>query len=231
MPIKFANIGPKVPFRYNSIDGEITVTQGAIYIETYEVHAIKDLCAVLNIPYTQGDIVQRFTGSNALDILGILDIKFKSYNISKFLGPEMPILPCRVFKTRRDAIIPFKTRESDVGFDLTIIDIKKQINNVCILYTTGISVQPPFGYYSEIVPRSSIIKSGYMLANNIGIIDNSYTGELMIALVKVDPEAAPIELPFRGFQLIFKKQEFPEMQVVDVIGDTIRGDGGFGSTN
>jgi hypothetical protein len=72
MPIKFANIGPKVPFRYNSIDGEITVTQGAIYIETYEVHAIKDLCAVLNIPYTQGDIVQRFTGSNALDILGIL---------------------------------------------------------------------------------------------------------------------------------------------------------------
>ena len=140
------------------------------------------------------------------------------------------MVKCLVAKTRPDAIIPFKTNDTDVGYDLTIIDIKKEIHETCTLYTTGIVIKPRVGYYTEIVPRSSIIKSGYMLANSVGVIDNTYTGELMIALIKVNPDAKPIELPFRGFQLIFRKQEEAEFELVDDVVETIRGNGGFGST-
>ena len=140
------------------------------------------------------------------------------------------MVKCLVAKTRPDAIIPFKTNDTDVGYDLTIIDIKKEIHETCTLYTTGIAIKPRVGYYTEIVPRSSIIKSGYMLANSVGVIDNTYTGELMIALIKVNPDAKPIELPFRGFQLIFRKQEEAEFELVDDVVETIRGNGGFGST-
>lgn len=138
---------------------------------------------------------------------------------------------CKVVKMMPDAVMPFKPRLSDVGYDLTIIGQKKQITSTCALYHTGISIQVQKGMYAEIVPRSSLIKSGYMLANSIGIIDNSYTGELLVALQKVDFDAAPIEFPFRGFQLIFRKQEYVQMVECGDLEETDRGSGGFGSTN
>ena len=54
------------------------------------------------------------------------------------------------------------------------------------MYDTGIQVKPQYGYYFEIVPRSSLSKSGYILANSIGIIDPSYSGNLYIVLIKID---------------------------------------------
>ena len=79
------------------------------------------------------------------------------------------------------AFFPTKAHPSDIGYDLTAIDIFKKISNRTTLFETGIAVSPPQGYYLEIIPRSSLSKTGYMLANSVGIIDPDYTGTLKIA--------------------------------------------------
>ena len=73
------------------------------------------------------------------------------------------------------AIPPYKTRDSDSGFDLTLVE-KKYMKGNLTMFGTGLSIQPQPGYYFDMVPRS-IIKKGYILANNVGIIDQGYTGK------------------------------------------------------
>lgn len=130
-----------------------------------------------------------------------------------------------------NAIVPTKAHPSDIGYDLTAIGIFKQISNKITLFETGIRVSPPSGYYIEILPRSSMSKTGYMLANSVGIIDPQYTGTLKIALIKIDDDLPDIELPFTRCQLILRKAEYANMEQVDTIENTIRGDGGFGSSD
>lgn len=131
-----------------------------------------------------------------------------------------------------EAVLPSRAHPTDTGYDLTIIDIAKQVNPVVTLYDTGVKACIDPGYYLEIVPRSSIIKSGYMLANNVGIIDEDYRGNLFVALAKIWPDAPAIQLPFRGFQLIPRKRIDCEVQRVESIDiDTQRGEGGFGSSD
>jgi deoxyuridine 5'-triphosphate nucleotidohydrolase len=139
----------------------------------------------------------------------------------------------KVYKTDKDAIIPSKAFEEDAGYDLTIIKKIKDFNSKTTLYDTGIKIEIDEGYYSEIVPRSSISKFGYILANNIGIIDNHYRGNLMIALTKIADDAPEIVFPFKCCQLIVRKQIFSTLIEItdDNLSSTLRNDGGFGSTS
>ena len=138
-----------------------------------------------------------------------------------------------MFKTDKDAIIPFKSKQSDVGYDLTLIKVFKKINNKTSLYDTGIKIRVNHGLYAEIVPRSSIYKTGYFMANSLGIIDPNYNGNLLVALSKLDDSAPDLELPIRCCQLIFKEQihmDIIEVSDLKQLGETTRGEGGFGST-
>lgn len=139
----------------------------------------------------------------------------------------------KVAKCKENAVIPSKAHQSDTGFDLTIIDVVKRIDDKTALYGTGIKVVPPFGYYFEIVPRSSISKTGYTLANNVGVIDQSYRGELLVALTKANGNSKDIELPCRIAQLIPREYHHFVPSVVDEVSvsETSRGSGGFGSSN
>ena len=128
------------------------------------------------------------------------------------------------------AVMPTSAHVSDIGLDLTCIDIKKKLDNGVIIYDTGLSVKPPDGYYLEIIPRSSISKTGWFLANSIGVIDPDYTGTLGIPLAPISITSKPIELPFCKFQLVVRKAFYFPVQVVDQLDDTERGEGGFGST-
>ena len=132
-------------------------------------------------------------------------------------------------------VIPQKAGEDEVGYDLTCISKCKDLTSTpgkVVMYDTGISVQPPDGYYTTIVPRSSIVKSGYMLTNSIGIIDPTYRGTLRIVLTKVDDNAEELELPFCKCQLIVSKfNKHVNGIQVEELTDTIRGEGGFGSTD
>lgn len=137
------------------------------------------------------------------------------------------------FKLKKGAILPTKAGKNEVGYDLTIISVDKQINNVTTLYETNIVAIPPSGYYFEIVPRSSIIKTGYVMTNSIGIIDPTYRGTLKIALTKINSASSDLELPNKRFQLIprpFISDQF-KTTCINNIDKTERGDGGFGSTD
>ncbi len=134
-------------------------------------------------------------------------------------------------KTLENAIIPTKAHYTDTGYDLVCINKVKDINKYTIMYDTGITIQPPEGYYTEIVPRSSIVKSGYILTNSIGIIDCNYTGSLKICLTRLGNNIKELELPFCLTQLIIRKIHNLEFEYKDKLNETERGERGFGSTN
>lgn len=136
-----------------------------------------------------------------------------------------------VHKTRPDAILPSRAHASDSGFDLVLLEALKTVGDVTF-YSTGISVRPPPGFYFDLVARSSLSKTGYMLANGVGIIDRDYTGEILVALRKVDKDAADLPLPAKVAQLIPRRwHDMVLIEAPDGLPGTVRGDGGFGSTD
>lgn len=143
-------------------------------------------------------------------------------------------VPCHkvlFVKTVPEAVVPTKGTEFSVGYDLTAISVYKKISDKTTLYDTGIKVQPPLGFYTEILPRSSLSKTGYILSNSVGVIDPDYTGTLLIALSKIDDSMPDLILPFTRCQLILRKVEQYELVQVDSLDETVRSSGGFGSTD
>ena len=121
--------------------------------------------------------------------------------------------------------------EGDVGMDIVALKVHKKIGDRTIMYDTGICVQPEEGYYTEIVPRSSISKSGYMLTNSVGIVDSHYRGTLKVVLTRVDDSLPELVPPFCVCQLLVRKALYATLEKVDTLDDTIRGESGFGSTH
>ena len=148
-------------------------------------------------------------------------------------GFETNIIPrCKFVASDDLAIHPIKTRSSDVGYDLTIVKLFKTLGKNTFMFDTCIKVSPDFGYYTMIVPRSSLVKSGYILSNSIGIIDGTYTGSLKIVLTKVDDSFPDLTLPFKCCQLIMHRHIHYEMVMeTEELSITSRGEGGFGSTS
>lgn len=134
-------------------------------------------------------------------------------------------------KKSNQAVVPTKAGPNEIGYDLTLTRISKYIDDYTIMYDTDIIIKPPNGYYTEIVPRSSIIKSGWFLANSVGIIDPTYRDTLKVVLKKVDPQQKEITLPCRLCQLIFREiPRLPDFTIVSELDETER-QGGFGSTD
>ena len=129
----------------------------------------------------------------------------------------------------------YKKHETDAGFDLFVKRIEKVDDNIYKVYT-GVRIAPENGFWCMLIPRSSLHKKGYMLANNIGVIDNEYRGEIIAILYKFDKTKPDLEKDERFAQIIFIKQENVEMIKVDEKEfeekhlNTERGEGGFGST-
>ena len=134
-----------------------------------------------------------------------------------------------------NAVVPKRATSHSVGLDLTAIGFKSsEHTDPNIVYVrTGLAVEPPSGWFFELHARSSLHKSGWMLANSVGIIDPDYRGELIIALCPVST-ATPtkIEPGTRIAQLVLKKSDLADMTIIesDVLTETDRGSGGFGST-
>lgn len=129
------------------------------------------------------------------------------------------------------AVRPKKHHKNDVGYDITAIGVFKQLSSRSFLFETGVSVKPPEGYYFELVPRSSMSKSGYMQTNGVGIIDPEYTGTIKIPMIKVDDNVPDMTFPFVTCQLILRQFNNYSMYEGDFDKDTTRGSGGFGSTD
>ena len=203
---------------------------------------IRELYKIKPTSFNQNTGVITFLNVNAMDFLHEIysksDARFRDNSMyKKYLElmtyNDESIIPfCNFIKSNEHAVIPYKHRASDIGYDLTIIKKVKDISAKTTMYDTFIRVQPCFGYYTKIVPRSSLSKSGYMLANSIGIIDPSYTASLKIVLTKIDDSLPDLKLPFTCCQLIIDKAIHFEMEQVfeSEFIETDRAGGGFGST-
>jgi len=186
----------------------------------------------------------RWTGVAALDFLGKLyaDTTFPYLSRKRDIFVDwslwVPVLTkgfCissrgLMYSTTDAAALPLiKHNASDSGYDVAVIKEVRKLGNVT-LYGTGIKVSPPFGYYFDLLPRSSIIKTGYMLANSVGVIDRSYVGEILVALIKTNPDAPDLALPARVVQLVPRPIVNLEIVQVTELSDSERGEAGFGST-
>jgi len=119
-----------------------------------------------------------------------------------------------------DAETPRMAHLGDSGYDIKMISVKKIVNDV-IFFGTGVSIQPTQNYYFEVVPRSSISKLPLSLANSVGIIDNQYTGEIIIPIRVHHTEQGNIKSPdtliVSGLVNIFERKLTSMRSVADAI--------------
>lgn len=196
---------------------------------------ISELSGIICEKVENGSIV--FEGVNAVDLLSKMydgePQMGKSEKHSTYLSLLCHLPTCLFSKTIPEAVTPTKRFSSDEGYDLTLISIDKVISERITRYETGIRIVPDLGWHVELLPRSSLSSSGYILANSVGLIDQSYRGTLKVVLIKVDPSLPNLTLPFKAVQMVLRKSIhfIVRENEAEKESKTTRGEGGFGSTN
>jgi len=127
------------------------------------------------------------------------------------------------------AVLPTRGSAAAAGLDLYSIEAVRLVPGQRVLVRTGLAVALPKGFYGRLAPRSGLAtKLGLdVLA---GVIDADYRGEIGCLLYNSGSE--PINLPAQSkiCQLIIEKIMTPRAIWSDELGDTDRGEGGFGAT-
>jgi dUTP pyrophosphatase len=96
---------------------------------------------------------------------------------------------------------------------------------------TGLFLELPVGYEAQVRPRSGLAaKKGITVLNAPGTVDADYRGEVGVILVNLSNEDFVIENGERVAQMVIAKHERAEWEEVTELSDTVRGEGGFGST-
>lgn len=96
---------------------------------------------------------------------------------------------------------------------------------------TGLFIELPVGIEAQVRPRSGLAaKKGITVLNAPGTIDADYRGEVGVILVNLSNEPFTIEDGERIAQMVIAKHERAQWESVTVLSDTLRGEGGFGST-
>jgi len=99
------------------------------------------------------------------------------------------------------------------------------------LIPTGLYVALPDGYEAQVRPRSGLaLKKGIGVLNAPGTIDADYRGEIGVILVNVSDEDFVVNDGERIAQMVIARHERVDWQVVEALGETERGAGGFGHT-
>jgi dUTP pyrophosphatase len=99
------------------------------------------------------------------------------------------------------------------------------------LIPTGLFIELPVGYEAQIRPRSGLaLKYGISILNSPGTIDADYRGELKILLVNFSTEDFEVRNGDRIAQMIISRHEQIKWEEVDMLTETIRGEGGYGHT-
>ena len=137
-------------------------------------------------------------------------------------------------KVHSDATIPSYAHDGDAGLDLTAISFTQEYDRsgkLVLVYHTGIAVEIPEGYVGLLFMRSSVSKYSVSMTNAVGVIDCIYRGEIMVKM-KLTTDAVPtIYQPGEKIaQLVIVPYLKVELNEVEELAETERGEGGFGST-
>ncbi len=99
------------------------------------------------------------------------------------------------------------------------------------LVPTGLFIALPNGYEAQVRARSGLsIKHAITLINAVGTIDSDYRGEIKVPLVNLSNDAYQLKPGERIAQMVIAAYQRIDWQQVDVLDETERGSGGFGST-
>ena len=128
-------------------------------------------------------------------------------------------------------LLPRYETEGSAGLDLRADEAVALAPGGRALVPTGLSLEIPAGHEGQVRPRSGLAaRHGVTLLNTPGTIDSDYRGEVKVILVNLGPEPVQFERGERIAQLVLAPVARATLEVVETLGDTGRGAGGFGST-
>jgi len=129
-----------------------------------------------------------------------------------------------------DAKLPYRKRDTDAGYDIHAVEnVILKPHSVTTVHT-GIQISAPEGFYYTIEGRSSLFKAG--INPHRGIIDATYTGEVVVALVSMSDEPYEVKVGDRIAQIVLHKYYDADFALVDEFSTQYdqRGTDGFGSS-
>jgi len=142
-------------------------------------------------------------------------------------------LEVMVARTDDGARLPTRGSEYAAGWDLYALEEYVVPFRKSVKLRTGLRVAIPVGYEGQVRARSSLGSKGLILPHSIGTIDADYRGELFVLMTWIgEGESYRVKAGERIAQLLISpipEVSFKEVSV-EQLGDTKRGDGGFGST-
>ena len=136
-------------------------------------------------------------------------------------------------KLNDKAIIPSYGSEFAAGADLyACIENDIQVKpHQTVVVPTGIAIELPLGYAGLIYARSGLAtKKGLAPANKVGVVDCDYRGEVKVALHNHSEEVQTVAVGERVAQLVIAPYLTAEFVEKEILSETVRGEGGFGST-
>lgn len=143
------------------------------------------------------------------------------------------MLKIKIINKSENPIPKYQTAGAS-GLDLHA-NVEKPITlkkNDIALIPTGLYLEIPEGYEAQVRSRSSLaLRHGIFCLNSPATIDSDYRGELKIILASLTEEPFTINFGDRIAQIVFSKVEKVEFEEVENLSDSVRGEGGFGSTN
>lgn len=129
--------------------------------------------------------------------------------------------------------LPAYSTELSAGMDVRA-DISEPVTLAPLqraMIPTGLYMEIPAGYEVQVRPRSGLAaKHGITVLNSPGTVDADYRGEVKVILVNLSNEAYTIEPSERIAQIVLARHEKIEWVTVEELGESGRGEGGFGST-
>ncbi|MGZ0213706.1 MAG: dUTP diphosphatase [Actinomycetales bacterium] len=139
----------------------------------------------------------------------------------------------KVFKIVPEATLPLRGTPGSVGYDLFSIEDKVLYAGTRDIFKIGLKMSIPSGWYGRIAPRSSLAwKQGIDTMG--GVIDSDYRGEVGVILKNTGDKDHAFKKNDKIAQLILERAGVFEVEEVDdakELGETERGNGGFGSTD
>ena len=139
----------------------------------------------------------------------------------------------KIKKLLPQAKLPTYGSESAAGADLYSLSehaVRIAPHDTAIIHT-GLAAEIPQGYVGLIYARSGLAtKKGLAPANKVGVIDSDYRGEIRVALHNHSRYEQSIEPFERVAQLVIMPDVYAQFEETDELSDTVRGEGGFGST-
>lgn len=142
------------------------------------------------------------------------------------------MIDLKIKKLSDKAVLPSYGSEFAAGADLYSAEDEIVIKSgETRLVHTGLAMQIPEGYVGLIYARSGIAtKRGLAPANKVGVIDSDYRGEIMVSIFNHSAETQTIAAGERVAQIVITPYLTVNYIEADELDDTLRGEGGFGST-